>query len=37
MGAAMYQEAGEATPPPSGEGEPPEGDEDVIEGEFSEA
>jgi len=37
MGAAMYQEAGEATPPPGGEGESPEGDEDVVEGEFSEA
>ncbi|MEE8391011.1 MAG: Hsp70 family protein, partial [Anaerolineae bacterium] len=39
VGAAMYQEAGPATPPPpSPEGEPPpDSDEDVIEGEFSEA
>jgi molecular chaperone DnaK len=38
MGAAMYQGAGPSAPPPSGdEGEPPEDDEDVIEGEFSEA
>ena len=37
VGAAMYQEAGPGTPPPP-EGEPPEGgEEDVIEGEFSEA
>jgi molecular chaperone DnaK len=37
MGAAMYQGAGPSAPPPSGdEGEPPEDDEDVIEGEFSE-
>jgi molecular chaperone DnaK len=38
VGAAMYQEAGPgAPPPPEGEGEPPEGgEEDVIEGEFSE-
>ena len=37
VGAAMYQEAGPDTPPPP-EGEPPEGgEEDVIEGEFSEA
>jgi len=37
VGAAMYQQAGPgASPPP--EGEPPEGgEEDVIEGEFSEA
>jgi len=38
MGAAMYQGAGPSTPPPPGaEGEPPESDEDVVEGEFSEA
>ena len=39
VGAAMYQEAGPgAPPPPGGEGETPEGgEEDVIEGEFSEA
>jgi molecular chaperone DnaK len=39
MGAAMYQSAGaEAPPPPGDEGEPPEDeDEDVVEGEFSEA
>ncbi|MBN1815542.1 MAG: molecular chaperone DnaK [Anaerolineae bacterium] len=38
MGAAMYQGAGPSAPPPPGdEGEPPEGDEDVVEGEFSEA
>jgi molecular chaperone DnaK len=37
MGAAMYQGAGpSAPPPPGGEGEPPAGDEDVVEGEFSE-
>ena len=37
VGAAMYQEAGPDTPPPP-EGEPPgSGEEDVIEGEFSEA
>ncbi|MDY6878418.1 MAG: molecular chaperone DnaK [Chloroflexota bacterium] len=37
MGAAMYQEAGPDTAPPPGD-EPPEGsEEDVIEGEFSEA
>jgi molecular chaperone DnaK len=38
VGAAMYQGAGPgAPPPPEGEGEPPEGgEEDVIEGEFSE-
>jgi molecular chaperone DnaK len=43
VGAAMYQGAGTGTPPPPG-GEPPSGeeppgggDEDVIEGEFSEA
>jgi molecular chaperone DnaK len=37
VGAAMYQQPG--TPPPSGEqGDgPPPGDEDVVEGEFSEA
>jgi hypothetical protein len=35
----MYEGAGPgASPPPGGEGEPPEdGDEEVIEGEFSEA
>jgi molecular chaperone DnaK len=39
VGAAMYQEAGPGTPPPPPPGgEPPTGgDEDVIEGEFSEA
>jgi molecular chaperone DnaK len=39
VGAAMYQQAGPATPPPSPEdGAPPPGDdEDIIEGEFSEA
>jgi molecular chaperone DnaK len=39
IGAAMYQAAGPGTPPPpGGEGEAPEGgEEDVIEGEFSEA
>ncbi|MBN1978363.1 MAG: molecular chaperone DnaK [Anaerolineae bacterium] len=39
MGAAMYQGAdAEAPPPPGGEGEAPGGeDEDVVEGEFSEA
>ncbi len=39
VGASMYQEAGpEAPPPPQPEGEAPsEDDEDVIEGEFSEA
>ena len=39
MGAAMYQDAGaEAPPPPGGESEPSgDGDEDVVEGEFSEA
>jgi molecular chaperone DnaK len=39
VGAAMYQEAGPATPPPpGGEPEPPKsgGEEEVIEGEFSE-
>jgi molecular chaperone DnaK len=36
IGAAMYEGAGPAAPPPS-EGEPPgDGEEDVIEGEFSE-
>jgi len=36
VGAAMYQEAGPGAPPPPGD-EPPEGgEEDVIEGEFSE-
>jgi len=40
MGAAMYQQdaGAEAPPPPGGESEPSgDGDEDVIEGEFSEA
>jgi molecular chaperone DnaK len=38
MGAAMYQDAGPSAPPPPGnEGGPPESDEDVVEGEFSEA
>ncbi|MFL7790798.1 MAG: molecular chaperone DnaK [Anaerolineae bacterium] len=39
MGAAMYQNAGaEAPPPPGGESETPgDEDEDVVEGEFSEA
>ena len=39
VGAAMYQEAGPGTPPPPPPGgKPPTGgDEDVIEGEFSEA
>jgi molecular chaperone DnaK len=39
MGAAMYQEAGPGTPPPPGSEPPDDGeeDEDVIEGEFSEA
>ena len=37
VGAAMYQEAGPGASPPPG-GEPPgDGDEDVVEGEFSEA
>ena len=36
VGATMYEAAGPAAPPPP-EGEPPTGDEDVIEGEFSEA
>jgi molecular chaperone DnaK len=36
MGAAMYQQPG-ATPPPSGEAGPPPDDEDVVEGEFTEA
>jgi molecular chaperone DnaK len=37
MGAAMYQGAGDAAPPPpDAEGGPPESDEDVVEGEFSE-
>jgi molecular chaperone DnaK len=37
VGAAMYQEDGPSAPPPPG-GEPPgEDEEDVIEGEFSEA
>ncbi len=36
VGATMYEAAGPATPPPP-EGEPPADDEDVIEGEFSEA
>ena len=37
IGAAMYEGAGPAAPPPSG-GEPPgDGEEDVVEGEFSEA
>jgi molecular chaperone DnaK len=38
MGAAMYQGAGPSAPPPPGdEGEPPASDEDVVEGEYSEA
>ena len=37
MGAAMYQGAGASTPPPTGESEEGSSDEDVIEGEFSEA
>jgi molecular chaperone DnaK len=38
MGAAMYQGAGPSAPPPPGDkGETPESDEDVVEGEFSEA
>jgi molecular chaperone DnaK len=38
IGAAMYQGAGAGAPPPPPGGEPPAGDdEDVIEGEFSEA
>jgi molecular chaperone DnaK len=38
MGAAMYQGAEAAAPPPPGEeGEQPGSDEDVVEGEFSEA
>jgi molecular chaperone DnaK len=39
MGAAMYQEAGPGMPPsPGSEGEPPAGgEEEVVEGEFSEA
>jgi len=36
MGAAMYQQPG-ATPPPGGAAPGGEGDEDVIEGEFSES
>jgi molecular chaperone DnaK len=37
MGAAMYEQPG-ATPPPGGEaGPPPTDDEDVVEGEFTEA
>ena len=37
VGAAMYQEAGPGTsPPPEGES-PGDGEEDVVEGEFSEA
>jgi molecular chaperone DnaK len=36
IGATMYQAAGPATPPPTGD-EPPPSDEDIIEGEFSEA
>ncbi len=36
LGAAMYQQPG-ATPPPEGEGYTPPDDEDVIDGEFSEA
>jgi molecular chaperone DnaK len=37
VGATMYQQAGpEAPPPPGAAGEPPSGEEDVIEGEFSE-
>jgi len=37
VGAAMYEGAGPGTPPPSG-GEPPgKGEEDVVEGEFTEA
>ncbi len=37
VGAAMYEQAGpEAPPPPDTAGEPPGGDEDIIEGEFSE-
>jgi molecular chaperone DnaK len=40
LGAAMYQQAGPATPPPGDGGPAPESggeDEDIIEGEFSEA
>ena len=40
VGGAMYEDAGPTTPPPEGqppESESPEDDEDVIEGEFSEA
>jgi molecular chaperone DnaK len=41
LGAAMYEPAGAETPPPGGDGGPDagpsDGDEDVIEGEFSEA
>jgi molecular chaperone DnaK len=37
MGAAMYQDGAAAPPPPDGETASSESDEDVIEGEFSEA
>jgi molecular chaperone DnaK len=37
MGASMYQGEAAAPPPPGDEGEQPESDEDVVEGEFSEA
>jgi molecular chaperone DnaK len=36
MGASMYQQPG-ATPPPDGQAEPPPDEEDVVEGEFTEA
>ncbi|MCK4472138.1 MAG: Hsp70 family protein, partial [Anaerolineae bacterium] len=36
VGAAMYQEAGPGAPPPPGDESPEGGEEDVIEGEFSE-
>ncbi len=37
VGAAMYQQPGEAPPDEEGYEAPPSGDEDVVEGEFSEA
>jgi molecular chaperone DnaK len=37
VGAAMYQEAGPGAPPPPADKPPAGGEEDVIEGEFSEA
>jgi hypothetical protein len=36
MGAAMYEQPG-ATPPPGDQAGPPPDDEDVVEGEFTEA